>query len=416
MQTVYYDPNKCMSIRARHQNIQCCYDKKLNSDYCGIHTRSQNIIRIDSILGAQPIPAQAVAQEIAPVIVHDIIFENIMEEELVVPPILPQEATQPIIKKRKPVSKLNKSDIYTYHDIKVNARINNDKLERSCEFYEIPFDADSPRDSYKALKRLIIKRVEPYLSHERSIITIQKVFKGWNIRRRQNCNNKEDCGTMDLLFEIPIQYYIDYKDEDSFIYGFDIRSLHIIMSESNPINPFTQKQLVLGASGKKFFEKYMKKMTAVKEKEGVVKFDSPKLTKEQRFNQTLIRVFQKIDMLGHYTDIAWFQNMSLYDLNNFYKGAYDIFAFRAQLSPEIRRKIVRDGILFQNFIGNLHHVQERTKHILQYEILREIERILDEGEDKDSKILGITLILTVLVECSHAAATALPHLVQSSFN
>jgi hypothetical protein len=187
------------------------------------------------------------------------------------------------------------------------------------------------------------------------------------------------------------------------------------MSEANPINPFTQKQLILGASGQNFFEKYMKKMTAVKEKEGAVKFDSPKLTKEQRFNQVLVRVFQKIDMLGHYTDIAWFQNMSLHDLNNFYKGAYDIFAFRAQLSPEIRRKIVKDGILFQNFIGNLHYIQERNKHMLQYEILREIERILDEGEDKDSKILGITLVLTVLVECSYAAALALPHLVQSSF-
>jgi hypothetical protein len=261
----------------------------------------------------------------------------------------------------------------------------------------------------------MIKRVEPYLSHECSIIVIQKVFKGWNIRRRKNCNNKEDCGTMDSLFEIPIQYYIDYKD-DGFTYGFDIRSLHMIMLEANPINPFTQKQLILGASGKNFFEKYMKKMTAVKEKEGVVKFDSPKLTKEQRFNQTLVRVFQKIDMLGHYTDIAWFQNMTLRDLNNFYKGAYDIFAFRAQLSHEVRKKIVRDGILFQNFIGNLHHVQERTKHILQYEILREIERILDEGEDRDSKILGITLILTVLVECSYTAAIALPHLVQSSFS
>jgi hypothetical protein len=185
------------------------------------------------------------------------------------------------------------------------------------------------------------------------------------------------------------------------------------MSEANPINPFTQKKI---NSENGFLEKYTKKMTDVKEKEGVVKFDSPKLTKEQRFNQTLVRVFQKIDMLGHYTDIAWFQNMTLYDLNNFYKGLYDIFAFRAQLSQEVRRKIVRDGILFQNFIGNLHHVQERNKHILQYEILREIERILDEGEDRDSKILGITLVLTVLVECSYAAAIALPHLVQSSFN
>jgi hypothetical protein len=409
MQTVYYDPNKCMSIRARHQNIQCCYDKKANSDYCGIHIRSQNIVRIDSIVGAQPMQFAPVA---APVEVVPV-----AEEELYVPPPVPvQEANQAIIKKKKLTSKQNKSDIYTYHDIRAKTRINNEKLERSCEFYRIAYDADSPRDSYKALKRLILKRIEPYLSHEVSIVSIQKVFKGWNIRRRRNCNNKEDCGTMDSLFEIPIEYYIDYKDEEGFIYGFDIRSLHMIMSEANPINPFTQKQLILGASGKNFFEKYMNKMTAVKEKEGAVKFESPKLTKEQRFNQTLIRVFQKIDMLGHYTDIAWFQNMTLYDLNNFYKGAYDIFAFRAQLSQEVRQKIVRDGILFQNFIGNLHYVQERTKHILQYEILREIERILDEGEDRDSKILGITLILTVLVECSYAASIALPHLVQSSFN
>jgi hypothetical protein len=409
MQAVYYDPNKCMSIRARHQNIQCCYDKKPNSEYCGIHTRSQNIVRIDSILGAQPMAAAPDAAPVAAPVAAQVDAEEVA-------PVAVQEATQAIIKKRKPNLKQNKSDIYTYHDLKAKIRINNEKLERSCEFYGIAFDEEAPRDSYKSLKQLIIKRIEPYLSHEDSIIAIQRVFKGWNIHRRRNCNNKEDCGTMDSVFEIPIQYYIDYNDEEGFTYGFDIRSLHIIMSEANPINPFTQKQLILGASGKNFFEKYMKKMTAVKEKEGVVKFDSPKLTKEQRFNQTLVRVFQKIDMLGHYTDIAWFQNMTLYDLNNFYKGAYDIFAFRAQLSPEVRRKIVRDGILFQNFVGNLHHIQERNKHILQYEILREIERILDEGEDKDSKILGITLILTVLVECSYAAAMALPHLVQSSFD
>ena len=415
MQTVYYDPSKCMSIRARYyhyQRTQCCHDKKPNSDYCGIHTRSQNIVRIDLILGAQPMPAPVIApvisEEVAPEVAPEVVPE-------VAPEVAP-ETVQTLIKKRKTISKQKNDDVYTYHDIKAKTRINDEKLERSCEFYGIAFDAETPKNSYKALKRLIIKRVEPYLSHEDSIITIQKVFKGWNIRRRRNCNNKEDCGSMDILYEIPIQYYIEYKDEENFIYGFDIRSLHMIMSEAQPINPFTQKHFILNKSDKNFFEKYMQKMNAVKEKEGKVKFDSPKLTKEQRFNQVLVRVFQKIDMLGHYTDIAWFQNMTLRDLNNFYKGAYDIFAFRAQLSHEVRKKIVQDGILFQNFIGSLHNVQERTKHILQYEILREIERILDEGEDKDSKILGITLILTVMVECSHAAALSLPHLVQSSFN
>lgn len=409
MQPIYYDPNKCMSIRARSQMIQCCYDKKLNSDYCGIHTRSQNIVRIDSILGAIPmaaIPMEAVSIEAAP-------MEAVpMAAIPVEAPVAVQEAVQTLIKKKKLSSKQKKEDIYTYHDIKSKSRINNDKLERSCEFYGIQFDEEAPRDSYKILKRLIIKRFEPYLKQENSIVTIQKVFKGWNIRRRKHCNNKEDCGTMDVIYDIPVQYYIDYKDEEGFIYGFDIRSLHMIMAESTPVNPFTQKKIT---SNNHFFEKYTRKITAVKEKEGVVKFESPKLTKEQRFNQTLVRVFQKIDMLGHYTDIAWFQNMTLYDLNNFYKGAYDIFAFRAQLSPEIRRKIVRDGILFQNFIGSLHHIHERTKHILQYEILREMERILDEGEDRNSKIHGISLVLTVLVECSYPAALALPHLVQSSF-
>ena len=192
MQTVYYDPNKCMSIRARYQNIQCCYDKKTNSDYCGIHTRSQNIVRIDSIVGALPMVA---APEAAPV------AAPVAEEELVVPPpVQVQEAVQALIKKKKLASKQNKSDIYTYHDIKAKTRINNEKLERSCEFYGIAYDAEAPRDSYKALKRLMIKRVEPYLSHEVSIIAIQKVFKGWNIRRRNHCNNKEetDSGKFEL--------------------------------------------------------------------------------------------------------------------------------------------------------------------------------------------------------------------------
>ena len=416
MQTVYYDPSKCMSIRARYyhyQRTQCCHDKKPNSDYCGIHTRSQNIVRIDSILGAQPMPAPVIAPVISVEVAPEVTPEVAPEVAPQVAPEVAPVSTQTLIKKRKIISKQKNDDVYTYHDIKAKTRINNEKLERSCEFYGIAFDAETPKNSYKALKRLIIKRVEPYLSHEDSIITIQKVFKGWNIRRRRNCNNKEDCGTMDILYEIPIQYYIDYKDEENFVYGFDIRSLHMIMSEATPLNPFTQKKI---NSENGFFEKYTKKMTSVKEKEGRVKYDSPKLTKEQRFNQVLVRVFQKIDMLGHYTDIAWFQNMSLRDLTNFYRGAYNIFAFRAQLSHEVLKKIVKDGILFQNFIGTIHNINERTKHILQYEILREIERILDEGEDKDSKILGITLILTVLVECSYAAALALPHLVQSSFN
>ena len=330
-------------------------------------------------------------------------------EPLIITPIEPIT----VVKKKRESTKQKKEELMSYHDLSSKSKINNEKLERTCAFYGIIYNEEKPKDSYKELKRIILAKFEPYVKNELSLVKIQKVFRGWNIRRRKYCNNKEDCGTMDLLYDIPIEYYIDYEDQDRFIYGFDIRSLHIIMNDVKLMNPFTQKQMITDGN---FFEKYKKKIHFVKEKEGIVKFESPKLSKEQRFNQTLVRVFQKIDMLGHYTDIAWFQNMTLYDLKNFYKGAYDIFAYRAQLSAEVRKKIVKDGIIFSNFITSLNYIQERNKHILQYEILREIERILDEGEDRDNKILGITLVLTVLVECSYAAALALPHLVQSSFN
>jgi len=50
------------------------------------------------------------------------------------------------------------------------------------------------------------------------------------------------------------------------------------------------------------------------------------------------------------------------------------------------------------------------------ELLKEMERIVDEGEDREYKTLGINLVLSALVEVSYPAALALPHLVQSTFN
>jgi hypothetical protein len=72
------------------------------------------------------------------------------------------------------------------------------------------------------------------------------------------------------------------------------------------------------------------------------------------------------------------------------------------------------GLYFCNFIQNLEKINPRHIKILQNEILKEIEEIINT-DDKDHKITGIILILTVLVEISHSASLAFPHLVQGSF-
>jgi len=147
-----------------------------------------------------------------------------------------------------------------------------------------------------------------------------------------------------------------------------------------------------------------------------MKFESPKLTEEQKYDQFLIRVFQKYDMIGQYTDTNWFNNLSFDDLKKFYKNAYDMFDYRSQLSMDIRKKITKDGLMFSNMIHEIGLLRPKHKKILQLELLKEMEKIVDEGCDKEYKTLGINLVLSALVEVSPAAALSLPHLVQSTFS
>ncbi len=246
-----------------------------------------------------------------------------------------------------------------------------------------------------------------YRNHVKSIIFIQKNFRRWNICRRNKSNNKEDCGTLDSIFTIPIEYYFDYKDRDGFTYAFDLRTMDLIS-----INPYNQKMF---PSDETFKTRLNSKIQYIKKTERKLKYDSPKLTEDQKYDQVLIRVFQKFDMIGQYTDTNWFNNLSLDDLKRFYKYAYDMFDYRAQLPVEIRKRITKDGTMFSRIINEVNFLKPKHKKFLQYELLKEMEKIVDEGEDKEYKTLGVNLVLTALVEVCPTAALALPHLVQSTF-
>ena len=258
--------------------------------------------------------------------------------------------------------------------------------------------------------KFVDNKIKKYLSYEDdigSILKIQKTFRMWNIFRRNSSNNKEDCGTLDSIYSIPIEYYFDYLDSDGFKYAFDLRTLDLIS-----INPYNQKKF---PSDEKFKNRLESKIQYIKKTERKMKYDSPKLTEEQKYAQFLIRVFQKFDMIGQYTDTTWFDNLSFEDLKKFYRNAYDMFDYRAQLTDDVKKKIVKDGNIFNKLIHNINLFKYKHKRILEFEILKEMEKIVDEGEDKEYKILGVNLILSALVEVSPNAALALPHLVQSTF-
>ena len=248
---------------------------------------------------------------------------------------------------------------------------------------------------------------------KRASTRIQSVFRGWNIRRRSKPNNIEDCGRLENLLEIPIEYYIQYQDAtDNLWYGFDIRTLESILESKHPVNPYNTKDL---KQNNKLMANYAHKKSFLLENNRKMSHDSPKLTENQRFSQFVVRVFQKFDELGQYTDTEWFTMLSLEQLKHFYYLANDMFDYRAQLTDEMKKNIVKNGLMFHNFKSTLSKFRNVHTRILQVEILREMERVVDEGVDKEFKILGMNLILSALVEVSHRASLALPHLVQSTF-
>ena len=83
------------------------------------------------------------------------------------------------------------------------------------------------------------------LDNDKSIIKIQSLTRGRNIRKKLNelkCNNSEDFYTYEELKNIPKKYFYSYVDDKKFRWGFDIRSLDKLLNMNYP-NPYTTEPI-----------------------------------------------------------------------------------------------------------------------------------------------------------------------------
>ena len=139
------------------------------------------------------------------------------------------ENTMPTVKKP---AKINDDNIViptikNYDDI-TKYNYNLSQLKMIAKNYKLKISGN---------KNELITRVYSYLYFSSYIIKIQRIFRGLIVRKykmlhgpaamkRSLCTNTEDFITMEPLEEITFHQFLSYKDEDGFIYGFDIISLH----------------------------------------------------------------------------------------------------------------------------------------------------------------------------------------------
>ena len=278
-------------------------------------------------------------------------------------------------------------------------------------------------------KQQLVSRIYAHLYLSNLVIRVQKIIRGCLQRKYNNihgpafknrtlCTNNFDFLSMDELTTIPNEQFFSFKDDDGFIYGFDILSLHNLIYKCNGAvkNPFNQQPLT-----SKVIENFRSllrvsrvlKINILTEISDVTKEVSDKKSVELR----ALTLFQNIDELGNYSNAQWFLTLNRNQLIKFLRELVDIWQYRANLTNEAKKAICHPtGNPFQrlpnyNILQTLENLDEVRKIILEI-----MEKLVNSGIDKDNKCLGAYYVLGAITLVNNDAATSLPWLFEAAYH
>jgi hypothetical protein len=316
--------------------------------------------------------------------------------------------------KRKKVSIENFEilDYKNYHEL-TEKNYNVSQLKSICRFYKLKKSGN---------KKELIFRVYNYLKFSTFALKIQRVFRGHLVRYldklkgpgvRSNCVNETDFYTLDNLKDLDKSQFYSFKDDDGFIYGFDICSLYnMIVKEKQKKNPYNRKELPV----QKIYND-IKHIIKISKLYGIkinieLDNDLSNFSQEKQVEMRAINLFQQIDGYGFITDSKWYLNLDRHHLKRFVRELLDIWQYRAQISNDTKRKInPQYGDPF--FTLNIPVLLHKCYEVMRKRVLDIIEIFITKGIDNDARALGTYYILGALTTVNHDAATSLPWLYES---
>lgn len=236
------------------------------------------------------------------------------------------------------------------------------------------------------------------------ILYINKL-KGPGLLNKNISVNDTDFYTFQSIYKIKYNYFFSYK-ENSHIYCFDIRSFELLLEKFKSNNPYTRNSINNNIKNNSYkLIKYLKKHNLFKN------FNDDILTPEQENTQQIIKIFQKIDSFGYNTNILWFSELSIINLNKLWSYLEDIWNYRANLSFKEKNNIINSSI--KPFL--MYYKYKNTfldKKILQNYILDDFNIFISSGINKDFSNIGCLYILTALSMVSNNCLNSMPWLNQ----
>lgn len=195
-------------------------------------------------------------------------------------------------------------------------------------------------------KETLLNRCKTYQTQHVSARRIQSLFRGYYTRQwmrlkqgtKETPVNDTDFYTLDPIVSIPFNRYIHYTDpETNTNYVFDIVSLlNLLTSSPRFENPYTRKSM---ASYVDTIHKILRLTLLLYPQANTNNtYLSSTLTSIERARN----LFIEIDLIGHYTSINWFLELTNAEIIWFYANFYNLW----QHVPQ--KTIIPDGKLFEN--------------------------------------------------------------------
>lgn len=272
----------------------------------------------------------------------------------------------------------------------------------------------------------LLTRIYSFLYLSNSVLLVQKVIRGYLVRKYNNahgpayisrslCTNSYDFLSMDELTHIPKEQFFSFKDDDGFVYGFDVVSMYNLIFKNNGSfkNPYTNKPVTA-----KTLEEFrtllrLSRVLNIKVITKVADF-SNELTNEKATELRALALFQTIDLLGNYSKVQWFMSLSKKMLIKFIDALIDIWNYRSEMSTDTKIEICPPhGKPFASLPQIKTLIESQDMTYLRNKILECLEKMVNCGINEESKKLGALYILSALTLVKTEVAVALPWLYES---
>ena len=286
-------------------------------------------------------------------------------------------------------------------------------------------------------KDYLKKRLFNFLYYSYNIIIVQKYVRYFLTKKyikchgpafynRSLCSNDVDFCTLDNLNAIRYNQFISFTDNNSHIYGFDIKSLYNLFIKSdnakknsnsnsnlsNVLNPFTN--VFFSHSILEQLLEYIR-LTKLLELELDLNYDELIIVSlNKQLEMKILTLFQRIDSLGNYTNIKWFMELDKYGLIQFVRELLDIWNYRANLTQETKRAIVPpSGNPFHSDHININNLPQYNFIQIKKYSIQIIDLMINKGINETSCVLGSYYVLCALTMVSSDAADSLPWLYEA---